>query len=238
MHNPRNKKTTNKKALIFRNAVLELATKTKNSSFKKMKELFFYHFKKNSHINDKYIIKEKNMRNIILCGKTCSGKTTVIKKLEEAGLKRIVTYTTRPKRPNEIDGIDYHFLSKDEFLRKEASGEFIEIAKYNASFGECYYGSCAKDYTDNSVIILNPIGIKSIKGKIDSIIIYLDIKENDIKERAIKRGDNLLEIERRIIADKKDFKDIATLVDYTIHINNETPQQLADIILRYIEKQK
>ena len=53
---------------------------------------------------------------ILLCGKTSSGKTFLQKELIKIGYKSIVTYTTRPPRNGEVDGIAYHFVTKEEFL--------------------------------------------------------------------------------------------------------------------------
>ena len=46
--------------------------------------------------------------DIEVCGKMCSGKDTVVKRLINKGFKKVVTYTTRPKRRGETDGVDYH----------------------------------------------------------------------------------------------------------------------------------
>ena len=50
------------------------------------------------------------------------------KVVAEPGVVRSVTYTTRPKRPGEINGRDYHFISQEEFLVRIAAGEFLESA--------------------------------------------------------------------------------------------------------------
>lgn len=53
---------------------------------------------------------------LLLVGMTCSGKDTIKKELLKKGMDGVVTYTTRPPRPKEIDGMSYHFISKDEFF--------------------------------------------------------------------------------------------------------------------------
>lgn len=53
---------------------------------------------------------------IVLFGKTGSGKTTVAKEMEKLGIKRLISYTTRPKRSDEKDGVEYHFVSEDQFF--------------------------------------------------------------------------------------------------------------------------
>ena len=57
---------------------------------------------------------------IFIAGKTCSGKTRIVSELcKKFGYKKIVTYTTRPIRDKEVDGVDYHFISEEEFEKKD-----------------------------------------------------------------------------------------------------------------------
>jgi guanylate kinase len=66
------------------------------------------------------------------------GKTTVCNALLAAntGLRRVVTCTTRPPRPGEVNGVDYHFYTPEEFDRRVAAGEFLEHAHvYGKSYG-------------------------------------------------------------------------------------------------------
>ncbi len=67
-----------------------------------------------------------------------AGKTTVCQALLAANpnLRRVVTSTTRPARPGERHGLDYHFFSPEEFARRLAAGEFLEHASvYDRSYG-------------------------------------------------------------------------------------------------------
>jgi guanylate kinase len=66
----------------------------------------------------------------ILCAPSGAGKTSLVKELlaQEPGIRLSVSYTTRPPRAGERDGVDYHFVSREEFLRREAAGEFLESA--------------------------------------------------------------------------------------------------------------
>ena len=64
---------------------------------------------------------------LVLIGASASGKTEIAKLLTTAfGYKKIVTNTTREKRVNEINGVDYNFLSYDDFLDKKNRNYFIE----------------------------------------------------------------------------------------------------------------
>jgi len=79
---------------------------------------------------------------VILSGPSGAGKSTVVRRLLEAcplPLRLSVSATTRPPRPGEIDGQDYHFLTVDEFRRRRDHGDFLE---WKEVFGRGdYYGT-------------------------------------------------------------------------------------------------
>jgi guanylate kinase len=68
----------------------------------------------------------------VITGPSGVGKGTLIKGLLErvSGLELSVSATTRPPRPGEVDGRDYHFLSEDEFEERVRAGDFVEHAVY------------------------------------------------------------------------------------------------------------
>ena len=69
---------------------------------------------------------------ICILGGSAAGKSTVAGIL--SGLKpyhKIITYTTRPPRRGEIDGIDYHFVSNDTYVKMQKDMEFAETGSYN-----------------------------------------------------------------------------------------------------------
>ncbi|WP_437226217.1 guanylate kinase [Planctomicrobium sp. SH661] len=73
---------------------------------------------------------------LILSGPAGAGKTTIVKKLLESApveLEMSVSATTRPPRPNEVDGRDYYFLTREEFERRRTRGDFIEWAEVHRS---------------------------------------------------------------------------------------------------------
>ncbi len=67
---------------------------------------------------------------IVLSAPSGAGKTTIYRRLmaERSDIGYSVSCTTRPPRPGEVDGADYHFLTPDAFERKRAAGEFAESA--------------------------------------------------------------------------------------------------------------
>ena len=66
---------------------------------------------------------------VVISGPSGAGKTTLLKRLYAAAPVPLVTSvsaTTRAPRPGEVDGTDYHFLTRDEFARRRERGEFLE----------------------------------------------------------------------------------------------------------------
>jgi len=66
---------------------------------------------------------------VVISGPSGSGKSTVLKMLQSKSpieLKASVSATTRPPRQSEVDGVDYHFISEEEFKRRQKRGDFLE----------------------------------------------------------------------------------------------------------------
>lgn len=179
---------------------------------------------------------------LVLCGKSAVGKNFLLNELINQGMKRVTTYTTRPMRDEEEDGVDYHFISDCFFNKLQLENYFAETAEYNVANGSIWkYGSAACDYTnsDNSVIILNPDGIKQIKKKnIPVIIVFLDASKEVRIQRLKMRGDDEDEMKRRMKADDKDFADIALIADYVFFtdVGVDTKILAEKIYQKYKEK--
>lgn len=73
---------------------------------------------------------------IVVSGPAGSGKTTLCSRLTEAypaAIRRVITCTTRAPRAGEVDGVDYHFLSRADFERQVAAGVFLEHAQVHGN---------------------------------------------------------------------------------------------------------
>ena len=165
---------------------------------------------------------------IILIGESASGKSTIEKELVKRGFNKIVSYTTRPIRKDEIDGIDYHYISEEEFLNKLHEGFFAEYTIYNS----WYYGIAIPDCKNDSVVVVEPHGfsqLKKIEG-LNIISFYIKVDERTRLIRMVERGDNLLEVFRRIFSDQGVFQFIADEVDYVIDNNSNINTAVDEII--------
>ena len=177
---------------------------------------------------------------IVLVGKTASGKTTVANELcKHHGYKRIVTYTTRPMRKNEVQDVDYHFISDEQFNKMVENNEFTEYKRYNTAHGVWSYGSVVtseQEYSDDCyVIILTPQGLRDLSKKIlRYIAFYLNVDFKTQLERLKKRGDEEQQIIKRLKNDAKDFENVFDVADYSLLTDILSPQKTANMITDFI----
>ena len=171
---------------------------------------------------------------IILTGKSCSGKDSVRRELEKLNFNNIVSYTSRPIRENEVDGIDYNFVNRGQFEKMIMTEQMIEYRTYNTLFNgnpdTWYYGLRKEklDFTKKHTVILDLDGVENfIKyyGRENCFIVYMCCPKEERKRRAIERGSfDITEWNRRLVADDKDFKSkkLKKIIDFTIvNMNND-----------------
>lgn len=150
------------------------------------------------------------IKRIIFVGKAASGKTWLAEQLIEMGYKYPLTYTTRPARSGEINGVHYNFINDPRFHEMIAEDLMYEYVEFNGWL----YGRTKKDFYSGDLMIMTPAGIKQINidDRRQSYIVYLDITEDIRRERLLERND-ADNVERRLSADNEDFKNF-TNYDY------------------------
>ncbi len=163
---------------------------------------------------------------IIISGTTCAGKGTVIKKLLERhnDLLLSISYTSRPKRDNEKDGVDYYFVTKEKFEEKIANNDFLEYAKvqYND-----YYGTPKKEVVEDLekgkdvILEIDVEGAKQIKKMFpETILIFIMAPSmEEVKRRIKMRGkENNEQIVSRF---KKAYNEINEINNYNYVVVND-----------------
>ena len=155
-------------------------------------------------------------KRIILVGKAASGKDYIRKTFEAQGFKYAVSYTTRPPRPDEIAGQDYFFIKQPDAQDMIDKCEFYEWVVFNGWI----YGTTKKQFYNDDIFIMTPSGLNQLSedDRKTSTVIYLDIDEEVRKQRLLERkmpGDS---VERRLEADREDFKNFK---NYNIKITNQ-----------------
>jgi len=150
---------------------------------------------------------------IIIVGPGGSGKDFLRKKMVERGFDYGVSFTSRPPREGEKEGIDYYYRDINFFESNKAI--FLELQEFN----DWKYGISKGEFSIKNLFILSPAGLKSLPKsfRADSFVIYLNPAE-DTRVKRLKERNDADDVERRLIADQKDFFEFS---DYDIMITNE-----------------
>ena len=182
------------------------------------------------------MIKTKNKGDlIIISGTTCAGKGTVIKRLlaNHNDIVLSTSYTSRPKRESEIDGVDYYFVSKEEFERKIANGDFLEYAQ--VQYGS-YYGTPKKEVLElldsgkDVILEIDVQGAKQIKELYpETILIFIMAPSmREVKRRIMMRGDE--NIDQIISRFKVAYNEINQINNYNyVVVNDDLDKAVAKV---------
>jgi guanylate kinase len=138
-----------------------------------------------------YTLKEKEMIFVFTGPHGAGRKTVADMSGSTLEMKQVISCTTRPQRPKEIDGQDYYFLTVEQFAEAQARDEFIEISTINNHF----YGIRNSDIQQTFLksrsiyLILNRYGATTVKklygDKVVRIFIYAD---RDILEKRMRES--------------------------------------------------
>lgn len=139
---------------------------------------------------------------LIISGPSCSGKNVLLDQLLEARsqLRKPTTTTTRPPREGEVDGQDYHFLSREEFLDKVEQGDFLEYAEVH---GDHLYGLTRDEIEDIHqrghfpAVILDVQGAATIRENMPAATIFIQAPVEDLKRRMRQERPDR-EVEKRL----------------------------------------
>ena len=179
------------------------------------------------------------MRFVIVTGVSGAGKDTIkkelIKRMED--IISLPSFTSREPRPGEEEGVQYHFISKDEFKEKIKNGEFYEYDLHH----ENYYGTSKKlmnEKIESGKIIVKDIEVNGTENLIKKlgndtklVTIFLKVDKEELKNRLINRGDNLSEADMQLRLESK-----IGLYDYVI--KNDDLEKTVQIIMTIIENEK
>ena len=149
---------------------------------------------------------------VILSSPSGAGKTTITKKIQQKynSFKLSVSHTTRKPRSNEVDGVDYHFISEKKFKELIDKNEFYEHAKIFNN----YYGTLKNTVDEISkkndmIFDIDWQGTKQLSKfkQLNLIKIYLlPPSKEELKKRLIKRNqESALEVEKRFKAYEEDI---------------------------------
>ena len=182
------------------------------------------------------IVNDKTGKLIVISAPSGTGKTTLVKRLleKESNMIASVSFTTRPRRENEIEGVDYFFVDRSEFRQMVVMDEFLE----HATVFDNYYGTQKKIVSNNLQKGLNVIleidwqGAQQIREKMsDCVMIFLiPPSKNVLLSRLKNRGtDSEEEIENRFNQAVLDLNE-SSKFDHVL-VNDQIDQAVDNIVL-------
>ena len=162
---------------------------------------------------------------LLICGHSGSGKDFLLRQLKEKGLKASTKVTTRPKRKNEVEGVNYYFKTLNQF----ESLDLLVSQDFFNDKGELWkYGILKEDFNNSQAFILTPGEVRQLTPEVRKkcFVVFLDIERSIRESRISNRQDHNDSIKRRLDADEIDFKDFR---DYDLKITD--PEFDVDSIL-------
>lgn len=182
---------------------------------------------------------------VILSGVSGSGKDTIkqelIKRMDD--VISLPSFTSRNPREGEQEGVQYHFISKQEFEQRIQDNEFYEYDLHH----ENYYGTSRKlmnEKIQSGKIIVKDIEvngtenlIKLLKNETQLITIFLRVDKDELRKRLENRGDNLTEEEMQLRLGRLEYEE-SKINMYDYMIKNDDLEKTVQIIMAIIENEK
>lgn len=180
---------------------------------------------------------------IVVSGPAGSGKGTVNAHLIATGDYRFsVSATTRAPRPGEINGVNYYFITQEEFLSRIASGDMLEYTQYCGN----YYGTPKKEAEEtlasgkNLLLEIEVEGARNIKAKYPQAILVLllppshSVQEQRLRSRGTETEEKIL---LRLARAKEEIA-FADCYDYVVYNYDGRDKEAADKIISIVEAEK
>ncbi len=180
------------------------------------------------------------MSNIfIISAPSGCGKTSLVRELCQtySFLEQTVSYTTRDIRSGEVDGQDYHFISKDEFIKNKKNNKFIESQNVYDNFYGTTYESINEILASgkDAILEIDYKGMLLIKSKIPSSqsIYILPPSIEELEKRLLDRVLDSDEVIEKRVSKAKDELKYVKFADYTVMNDNfaQATKSLKAIIL-------
>lgn len=180
---------------------------------------------------------------IVLHGPSGVGKDTVIEELtRRTGIKRAITSTSRPPRPNERDGVDYHFMSRETFEEKVARRDFLEHAEVYGDLKGLERAELERLLDDGiDVIIRTDVqGARTFREILPgAVFVLLEAEDGNAYAQRLERRDteSQASIERRLAELEAELADRENN-DYVVTNRHGQARAAADEIAAIIERER
>lgn len=184
---------------------------------------------------------------VVIAGPSGSGETTITNEIVRrfpGRVQRLVTATTRRPRADEKNGVDYYFITEEEFMRYKKEGGILEstyIPNRNT-----YYGTYASDLYDKldsgKIVVVNPdlVGAKYYKRNFNAVTIFIVPENIDIIERRLRQRNPELsgeDIDKRRANAEAEMLNEKSFYDYVIVNADGKLNEAVDEVVEILKKE-
>ena len=180
---------------------------------------------------------------IVISGPSGSGKSTIVKRLKESGQFTFsVSATTRSPREGEINGVHYHFISREQFEQDIKDGKFLEFSNYVGNYYGTYVDQVenALSQGQNIILEIEVLGATQVKSKMPDavMIILLPPSMKQLEERLRNRQTETEEqIKQRLERVRYELANFGHY-DYVIINENNQREKAVDDIMQIVRIEK
>ncbi len=178
-------------------------------------------------------------RLVIISGPSGAGKGTLVDELvaRVPGVRVSVSATTRPPRPGEVDGREYHFIGPERFQRHIEAGDFLEWAEVHGNRYGTLRSEVERHIADGDIVVLeiDPQGARQVKAVMpEAVLIFITAPSFEELERRIRmRGAETDEQVRTRLDTAK--RELALADEYDFVIENDDVHRAAQELARIVE---
>jgi len=169
----------------------------------------------------------------VITGPSGCGKSTLIRRVRRAlgGLEFSVSHTTRPRRPSERDGVDYHFVSERVFERMVREKRFLEHARVHGNlYGTSRAEVETKGRRGDIILDIDVQGARQIRARVEGAVLVFIMPPvaSELRRRLVARGEDSREaVERRLRNARAEVRAYAEF-DYVV-VNDDLARAAADL---------
>ena len=165
----------------------------------------------------------ENKEHVLLCvlGKSACGKDSLVNKLcERTGLKKLISYTTRPRRVDEGD--THFFVDESDYERMKEEGQIAAFTQ----IGEYKYWATIDQIYKSDVYIIDYIGLKKLRElnlpNLRLVSVFVNTPDSEREFRALNiRKDNKIDFRVRCRAENEQFREMLRDADFDYAVSNK-----------------